>query len=170
MPIPLPIETERLLLRAFDPSADVEDIARVYRDPDVMRLVPGGPLADLGAVRAMLGRYASEQAERGFTFWAVVEQSTERVIGDAGFGVFEGTGELEVGYTLVRDRWGLGYATEAATACLEAGFAHLDPPRIIAVIDEENAPSMRVAERIGMALAERIDAFGRPHVVYEALR
>ncbi|TML62429.1 MAG: GNAT family N-acetyltransferase [Actinobacteria bacterium] len=84
----------------------------------------------------------------------------------AGFGVFRQTGDVELGYTLRRDRWGRGYATEAAQACLEAGLARLDVARIVAVVDEENLRSSRVAERLGMAVVDTVDVHGRPHSLF----
>jgi ribosomal-protein-alanine N-acetyltransferase len=165
--IPLPIETERLILRPFAPERDAEQMLEVYGDPAVMRYIPEDVYRSLAAVRATLERYAREQESRGFSFWAVVERSGGRVIGDAGFGVFEQTGDVELGYTFKRDRWGRGYATEAARACLDAALAHLDVARIIAVVDEKNQRSSRVAERIGMALAETVELHGRPHRLFE---
>jgi [ribosomal protein S5]-alanine N-acetyltransferase len=170
MAIPLPIETERLILRAFEPESDAEQMLEVYGDPTVMRYIPEDVYRSLAAVRATLERYAREQESRGFSFWAVVERSGGCVIGDAGFGVFEQTGDVELGYTLRRDRWGRGYAPEAARACLDAGLAHLDVARIVAVVDAENARSSRVAERIGMAVAETVELRSRPHRLYELRR
>jgi [ribosomal protein S5]-alanine N-acetyltransferase len=164
--IPLPIETERLLIRPFAPDTDAAAMTAVYCDAEVMRYVAGGALADEDEVRAMLDGYVRAQAERGFSSWAVVDRESGRVVGDAGFGFFEPTGEVELGYTLARASWGRGYATEAASACLAAGLAHLGVGRIIAVVDEENEASLRVAERIGMRRVERIEANGRPHVVF----
>ena len=170
MAIPLPIETERLVLRVFDLATDPEPMRAVYGEPEVMRFIPGGAVADLESVAAMLEGYVTAQAQRGFSSWAVVERATGRVIGDAGLGVFAGTGDVELGYTLARDRWGRGFATEAAAACLAAGLAHLDVPRLVAVVDVENAASLRVAERIGMARVETIAAFGRPHALFAVTR
>ena len=92
------------------------------------------------------------------------------MIGDAGFGILEQTGDVELGYTLARAYWGRGYATEAAAACLEAGLAHIAAPRIVAVVDEDNEASLRVAERIGMTRIGTIEAHGRPHVLFAAQR
>jgi RimJ/RimL family protein N-acetyltransferase len=166
MRIPLPIETRRLLLRAFDPAEDAQAMTAVYCDPEVMRLIPGGPLGGHSAVRAELARHTAGQLERGFAFWAIVERAGNRVIGDVGFGIFAETGDVELGYTLARDVWGHGYGTEAAEACLAAGFEHLEVTRIVAVIDEENEPSKRVAARIGMTLETRMHAHGRPHLLF----
>ena len=166
MPIPLPIETERLLIRPFAPGADAAAMADVYCDPDVMRFVPGGALPDEEAVRAALERYARAQAEHGFSSWAVVERRTGRLVGDVGFGIFGPTGDVELGYTLARDCWGRGYATEAARACLEAASAHLDARRIVAVVDVQNEASLRVPERIGMTRVGTVEAHGRPHALF----
>jgi ribosomal-protein-alanine N-acetyltransferase len=166
--VPLPIETERLTIRAFLPEADAEAMLAVYGDSEVMRFIPGGHFRGLAIVRARLETYARASSRRGFSSWAVVERESGRVIGDAGFGIFEPTGDIELGYTLARDCWGNGYATEAAGACLASGLADLRVPRIIALVDEENLASARVAERIGMTRRETIEAYRRPHVVFEA--
>jgi len=168
MSIPLPIETKRLLLRPFLPGADTEAMLAVYGNPEVMRFIPGGALAGIEAVSSMLETHARTHQDRGFSNWAVVERKTGRVIGDAGFGIFEPTGDIELGYTLARDCWGRGYATEAARACLAAGLAHLIVPRVVAVVDEANVASLRVAERIRMTRIETIEAHGRPHILFAA--
>jgi ribosomal-protein-alanine N-acetyltransferase len=168
MRVPLPIETERLTIRAFVPEADAQAMLAVYGDPEVMRFVPGGAFRGIDTMRARLQTYARASSRHGFSSWAVVERESGRVIGDAGFGLFEPTRDIELGYTLARDWWGHGYATEAAQACLDAGLTHLGVPRIIALVDEENLASLRVAERIGMTRLETIEAHYRPHVLFEA--
>lgn len=157
-------------MRCFDPDADCKSMFAVYGDPEVMRFIPGGALTDEGAVRSLLARYKEAQQRQGFSSWAVVDRGIGRVIGDAGFGIFDATGDVELGYTLARDCWGHGYATEAAGACLAAGLAELSRPRIIAVVDEENEASLGVPERIGMTRIETIQAHGRPHVLFTAAR
>jgi [ribosomal protein S5]-alanine N-acetyltransferase len=170
MRIPLPIGTERLLVRPFAPESDARAMAEIYCDPEVMRFIPGGALADEEAARSLLERYADAQARQGFSSWAVVERRTARLIGDVGLGIFEPTGDVELGYTLACDYWGLGYASEAAKACLAAALAHLDVPRIVAVVDLENEASLRVPERIGMTRTEIIEAHGRPHALFVSTR
>src|SRR5438874_9029180 len=99
MEIPLPIETERLLIRAFEPG-DADAMARVYCDPEVMRYIPGGADADLNAVHRRIATYRLQQEERGFSSWALVERASDQLIGDVGFGVLGPTGDLELGYSL----------------------------------------------------------------------
>ena len=168
MSIPLPIETERLVIRRFT-EEDVAALAELYADAEVMRYISYGVLDAAGFARVR-EKYERVEAERGFTFWAIVERSTGRFLGDVGFGVYAPTGEPELGYTIVRDAWGRGYASEAAKACLDAALEHLDAERVVALVDAENAASLRVADRIGMEREGTVDAHGRPHVLFTKAR
>jgi RimJ/RimL family protein N-acetyltransferase len=162
--IPLPIQTERLLIRAFH-SADVDAMTSVYGDPEVMRYVFLGIL-DRPRTAALLNQYRRTQGEHGFSTWAVVEKESETVIGDVGFGVYAPTGEPELGYTLATPVWGRGYGLEAARACIESAFAHLPHRRLLAKIEPENKRSLRLAEQLGMRPVETISVDGRPHVLF----
>ena len=161
----LPIVTPRLTIRPFV-AGDAGPMMAVYGHPGVMRYIPGGPLPDVDAVRAIMDEQILAQAERGYAYYAVELIADGSVIGDAGFGLFEPTGDVELGYTFARRAWGVGYATEAAAACLEAALAGLDVPRVIAVAEVENVASHRVAESIGMRRDGEIEAHGRPHVLF----
>ena len=70
MTIPLPIETERLLIRPFD-APDSDPMAEIYGDPEVMRHICLGVL-DRERTTALLEEYRSAQDERGFSTWAVL--------------------------------------------------------------------------------------------------
>ena len=81
--IAFPITTERLLLRPFT-AEDVDAILPVYGDPEVMRYVGEGSAADRPAAERMVREYIAHQERHGFSFWAVVERESGRVVGDAG--------------------------------------------------------------------------------------
>ena len=112
--VDLPLRTARLNLRAFT-LEDAPAAHAVYSDADVMSHVGDGPVTDIASTEAMLRDYIAHQASHGFSFWAVIERASGAVIGDARLYLLGGHGpEVEVGYTLGRDWWGRGYATEAA--------------------------------------------------------
>jgi RimJ/RimL family protein N-acetyltransferase len=67
----------------------------VYGDPDVMRSIPGGPLPDLEAVRAVMDEQTRRQAERGYAYYAVELVSDGSVVGDAGFGLFIAVADVD---------------------------------------------------------------------------
>lgn len=163
MTIPLPIETDRLLIRQFEP-ADVDAMVEVYGDPEVMEHVCLGVL-DRTRTATLLEEYRRAQDRRGFSTWAVVEKVSDAVVGDVGFGVHAPTGEPELGYTLGKAVWGRGYGLEAARACVAAAFAHLPQRRLVAKVEPENERSLRLAERLGMRRVETIDVGGHPHLL-----
>jgi [ribosomal protein S5]-alanine N-acetyltransferase len=164
---PLPLLTEHLELREPRMSDAPALFHDVYGDPEVMRWVAGGPLADLASTREALATFRAHQRAHGFTWWTVVERATGRVVGDAGLFSYAGTGpEVEVGYTFARDAWGKGYATEAAVASLEAAFGPLALARVLAVVRPENGASQRVLEKAGMRRDGRTDYRGAEYVRY----
>ncbi|HEX3807980.1 MAG TPA: GNAT family N-acetyltransferase, partial [Gaiellaceae bacterium] len=90
----------------------------VYSDPVVMRFISGGAI-DPSFVRVQLAKHVADNAAGDIGFYALEERTTLKLIGEVGFGVFE-TGEREIGWTLARQFWGVGYATEAVSACIAA--------------------------------------------------
>jgi RimJ/RimL family protein N-acetyltransferase len=86
---------------------------------------------------------------RGYGQWTVVERATGEVIGRVGLWYPEGWPGVELGWIVRRERWGLGFATEAAHAALEWSWAHVDADHIISIIQPDNHRSIRVAEKIG---------------------
>jgi RimJ/RimL family protein N-acetyltransferase len=159
----LPIETERLTIRPFV-AADLDALHEVYGDAEVMRWAGGASDRD-GTERA-LRTHIERHAEDGFAFWAVVERATGALIGDAGLGRLGD--EVEIGWTLRRDRWGLGYATEAARPILTAALGPIALDHVIATIHPENAASARVADKIGLRPDGRMERDGVEQLRYVA--
>jgi RimJ/RimL family protein N-acetyltransferase len=162
--IPLPIETERLRLRAWT-REDEPILAALYGDPQVMEYISLGD----ATVPGLLERYRRDQEEHGFAFWALCTKDGD-VVGNVGFHVLGPTGGPELGWALAHGAWGLGYATEAAQACIDALFTHTAHDRIVALVDPENERSLRTAERIGMHRVEEIEHRDRRHVLLEVTR
>jgi [ribosomal protein S5]-alanine N-acetyltransferase len=145
------LETERLLLREFVPE-DVGLLSAVLSDPETMRYYPA-PL-DRTGVAEWIERNRRRYRETGHGLWALVLKSSGEVIGDCGLTrqTVDEIQEIELGYHLRRDLWGKGYASEAACACRDYGFAHLKVDQLISLVRIGNLPSRRVAEKVGMRL------------------
>jgi ribosomal-protein-alanine N-acetyltransferase len=160
------LTTSRLHLRPFT-AADHDAIHAVYADPEVMRYVGNGAHRSMADTTAALRTYADALAARGYSFVAVVERATERVVGDAGLHPLAGRGpDIELGYTLARDAWGHGYATELGRALVEYAFGVLRAPRVVAQVEPDNAASRHVLEKLGMTVRGQRTAYGRPHLLY----
>ena len=160
------LTTRRLRLRPFT-LADHDAIHAIYADPEVMRYVGAGPHATLAETAAALRTYADVLARRGYSFLAVTEREGGAILGDAGLHPFGGSGpDVELGYTLARDAWGKGYATEAAEALVAHAFTTLGLARVVAQVEPANAASRHVLEKLGMRAEGQRLAYGRPHVLY----
>jgi ribosomal-protein-alanine N-acetyltransferase len=148
--MPLPLHTERLLIRRNVPE-DVDAAVAIYGDAEVKRFLSNARPDSYEQIRKRILGRAEFEERFGVTIWAVVLKSSGEMIGSCGLFPIEGKGPgIEIAYHFRRDVWGRGYATEAARAVLRYGFDELKLPRIIALVDEENAASMRVAEKVGM--------------------
>ena len=162
-------ETSRLVLREFVPE-DADAQARVICDRETMRFYP---LAfDRSDADEWIARNRRRYEELGHGLWAMDFKPSGEMIGDCGITVQEvdGEGMLEIGYHLRRDLWGQGLATEAARACRDYGFRHLNAPFLIALIRAENVPSWRVAERNGMSIWKETTHANLRHHVYRITR
>lgn len=142
------LRTARLVMRAPE-SRDLADLVR---------------LADNRAVAAMLARMPHPYGEaEGRAFietiapaangrvFAVTLAGTGRFIGCAGI---EGNGDTgELGYWLGEPHWGKGYATEAAQALVDFGFASLGLARVDAWVRLSNRASRQVLHKCGFQYA-----------------
>lgn len=161
------LETERLLLRRLVP-ADLDALYALYRDPDVRRYFPDGTLT-LEETRAELEWFLNghpRHPELGL--WATILKETGQFIGRCGLlpWTIDGQFEVEIAYMLDKEYWGQGLATEAARGIAKYAHETLGLTRLICLIDHDNAASIRVAEKTGMAYEkEGVDDQG-PYVLY----
>lgn len=146
-----PIRTARLLLRPISP-ADAEAMHAYKSDPDAVRYVPYAPLTLADVERRIATTWSNTRfAQEGDAVSLSVEdRATGALLGDVVlFWRSETDRAGEVGYIFDPRVAGRGYATEAVDALLALGFDGLGLHRIVARIDERNASSARVAERLG---------------------
>jgi RimJ/RimL family protein N-acetyltransferase len=164
--MPLPITTERLLIRS--PSLDdVDAFHRIMTDERVTEFLPVDPNASIQASRDRAEARIQHEIVNGFTIWTVIERASGEIAGACGFFLVEGRGpEIELAYHFAADHWDKGYATEAAAACLRFGFRELELDRIIAMALPDNFASRRVLEKVGMTFERKAEYYGREMVVY----
>ena len=126
----------------------------MWGDPNVVRFIGGKPFSEQQTWLKLLA-YAGHWALMGFGYWAVEEKESSRFIGELGFADFKRElepsikGTPELGWVLVSDARGKGYATEALRAAVKWGDEHLESRRTVCLIDPGNLPSIRVAEKCG---------------------
>ena len=163
------IETDRLVLREFI-HEDLGALSGVLCDRETMRFYP--MTFDESAAKEWIARNQRRYARQGHGLWAMDLKSTGEMIGDCGITLQDVDGEslLEIGYHLRRDIWGQGFATEAARACRDYGFAKLHAEFLVSLVRPENVRSCRVAERNGMKGWKETTHAGLLHRVYRVLK
>ncbi|WP_278550565.1 GNAT family N-acetyltransferase [Cloacibacillus evryensis] len=163
------IETERLIMREIT-EADFEAASRILGDAGVMYAWEHGFSEE--EVRRWIGECIRRYKDDGFSYLAAVEKTSGEIIGFIGplVETIEGCRHFGVAYILMKERWGMGYATEGARASLACAFERLGAERVIAVIRPENSASRGVAKRLGMEIEGRFIRHYRgkemPHLIY----
>lgn len=158
------LSTPRLRLRPHGPE-DVTFMIELNSDPEVVRYTCDGPVdAEQAAmiVASLDRQYREEKIGR----FIVLEMEGGRKIGWCGLKRME-SGEIDLGYRFLRSRWGRGYATEAAAACLEYGFKTLGFRRIEARVAPENAASLNVVRKLGMRPCGTARENGKDWLLFE---
>jgi RimJ/RimL family protein N-acetyltransferase len=166
--VPLPLRTERLVIRPYRDD-DASGLHEVFGSPEVMRWTPSPPSKDVAETAQRLARAMAFTARQppGMGLWALELGESGEFLGQVGLFPVEGKGpEVEVAYELAPRAWGHGYATEAARALVDYGFAELSLRRIVALILPDNARSRNVASKCGMTLAGPGSFYGLDLLVY----
>jgi RimJ/RimL family protein N-acetyltransferase len=174
------IETERLVLRPPEPR-DVDAVARYIADPEVVRFLSGTTGTREAATERVEQWRAAWDAD-AFGIFSAELRDTGEWVGRIGLLAWDPLGwehgtraaigehaEIELGWTLDRDAWDHGYATEAAIAVRDWALREIRPRRLISLIHPDNARSLRVAERIGERHVENVLVEGSIEVELWAL-
>ncbi|HKU67357.1 MAG TPA: GNAT family N-acetyltransferase [Candidatus Baltobacteraceae bacterium] len=154
------IETERLRLRSHR-REDFADCAAMWADPLVVRYIGGKPSTPQQTWSRLLA-YLGHWRAMGYGYWAIDEKSTGKFVGEIGFADFKREiapsmqNVPELGFALVSDAHGKGYGTQAVRAVLEWGDANLPSRRTVCLVNEDNAASLRIVQKAGYTIFERV--------------
>jgi RimJ/RimL family protein N-acetyltransferase len=143
------MNTQRLLLRQFTLD-DAGFILRLLNDPSFVRHIADKGVRDLEGARGYLREGPVASYERhGFGLWRVSLASTDTAIGMAGLIKRDYLDDMDIGYAFLPEYGGVGYALEAASAVMHHARHVLDARRILAIVSESNARSIRLLEKLG---------------------
>jgi RimJ/RimL family protein N-acetyltransferase len=151
-------------------AEDLDALAPIFADEEMMEHYPH-PFSREES-KFWIERNQRRYSEEGYGLWASELRTTGELIGDCGLvtqHLPEGD-EVEVGWHTKRELWGQGYATEAAREVIRYAFEDLGLRRLISLILDDNVPSRRIAEKLGMHVERRTDHRGLNHLVYRLFR
>lgn len=150
------LSTERLDLTACTPAIVMADLERdratlaELLDARVPEQWPPDLWSE-GALRHLLGWMATDPGATGWGAWYAVRRDDALLVGAVGLKGRPKDGTAEIGYTLVAEAQGRGYATEAARALVDFAFSHAEVRRVCAQTLPHHTPSIRVMERLGFS-------------------
>jgi RimJ/RimL family protein N-acetyltransferase len=146
-------EVPALLLRRPE-AADLQALYEIHADPRTNRFNPHGPMASLQAAQQLLDGLLAHWAANGFGYWVVaLPEAPARVVGVGGLieKQVPGYRGLNLYYRFRPETWGRGLATALGREAI--AFAHTQLKRrdeVFARVRPDNAPSIRVLQRLGM--------------------
>ncbi len=158
------LATPRLSFREWRES-DFDAVAQFFADPIAVQYLGGQKSAEESW--RLIAAYVGHYQFRSYSYLAVEEKSSHQLIGSVGLWNSNPWPELELGYWLFPIYRGKGYAYEAAKAAKDFAFTQLRAETLVSYIDEENIPSIKLAQKLGGKREKEIPLldFG-PHQVY----
>ncbi len=166
------IETARLWLRSYTLD-DLDELAVILSNPEVMRYSPRGPIAKekvKAVTQEILEYFINHWQQHSFGVWAVVEKTTCKLLGHCGLNFLPNSSEVEVLYRLEQAYWNQGIATEATKASLRYGFESVKLEHIVAITVPEHKASQRVMEKAGLKYEKNAHFYNLDVVYYTIAR
>jgi [ribosomal protein S5]-alanine N-acetyltransferase len=161
------LRTDRLVFRPHE-AGDEGAFVAMHTDPEVRRYVGGRPWS-LDEAQSRFRRGYLGRENGGFGLWATILEEEGTYVGMCG--LIGNEADSHLGYYLARPYWGRRLASEAASAFVDLGFNELRLHRIRADVDQKNAASIRILEKLEFQLVEH-EALESGRVIshYEILR
>jgi len=151
-PAPYRIETERLVIRCYDP-ADAP-LLKDAVDTSLDHLRPFSAWVDdepqpVEQKVELLKRFRTAFDSAEAFVYGIFDRDERRQLGGAGLHPRIGPGGLEIGYFVRASATRQGIATEAAAALTRVGFEVCDADRIEIRIDPQNVKSFGIPQKLG---------------------
>ncbi|WP_436515747.1 GNAT family N-acetyltransferase [Ekhidna sp. To15] len=143
------METERLHLRLIQPD-DADFLHQLMDNAKWHEMIGDrGVYSRSDALKYMEERMDPDLKKKGFVNHVMIEKATGELVGTCSLHDREGVDGIDIGYALLPQFEGKGYATEGAKAMVELSFNHYELDRVSAITTTENVGSCRVLERLG---------------------
>lgn len=167
------IQSERLNFRKIEDS-DFEHMAKIMRDEGVQKIWEHY-FSD-GDIKEWIDRRKKGYENNGIDYLLAIDKLSHEVVGQIGLlkENIDGEEVWGIGYILMSEYYGNGYATEGAKAMADYAFSVLKVHKIICDIRPMNKSSIAVAKRIGMVetgvFVKNYRGIQMPHLIFELNR
>lgn len=162
------LDTERLSLREFTPQ-DAPFLLRLVNEPGWLRNIndPGVRTVE-DALTWAEGRLFKAYRELGHGFWALERRVDGELVGMCGLFKRPALPEPDLGYALLAEHEGHGYALEAARGCVAHAKAALGWTTLMAITAVDNPGSTRLLQKLGFVeqAQELLEGYNEPSRVF----
>jgi RimJ/RimL family protein N-acetyltransferase len=152
------VESPRLFVRPWRPEDRPVFMERFVLDTDMMLYINHGRPWDTPKVDAYFERQRKFLIACSCCVGAVVLKANNTVVGGAGIQPQDLSGDFEFAWSIWKEHWGKGLATEAAAALKDHAFRAMRLSRIVAIADVPNEASIRIMQKIGMRYDSNVNA------------
>jgi ribosomal-protein-alanine N-acetyltransferase len=148
-------QTDGLYIRHYVPD-DFENFFRLNGDPEIMRYIrPAQPREQsLVFFREIIARYKEQP---GLGRWGMFNHTDHTFIGSFAVIPVQNSDKLQLGYSLLKENWGKGYASEAVAGGIRYMFDVLELTEIAGITFPENTASQKVLLRSGFVFNRKIE-------------
>jgi len=149
------VETERLILREVL-LTDVDGMFELDSNPIVHKYMGTKPIKAIGEALKSINYIRQQYQDNNIGRWAVIEKSSGDFIGWSGLKLnteepMNGcTNFYDIGFRLIPQYWGKGYATESALAAMDYAFNNMNLDMVCGLADVNNAASNAILKKIGL--------------------
>lgn len=143
-------ETERLILRPMA-AEDAEFILTLYNSPKFIQYIGDRYIRTVADAENYIERRFLPQFEKlGFGNYLILTKEGNQKIG--GVGIFErdGLDVMDIGFSLLEEFEGKGYAYEAALKIKSVGMNDFGLKKLSAITTKDNASSQKLIEKLGL--------------------
>ena len=160
------IDTDRLTLRHLDAEQDAEFVLRLLNEPSFLRHIGDRGVRTLDDARAYVANGpAASYARHGFGLYLAARRDDGAKVGICGLVKRDALDDVDIGFSLLPEHWGRGYAIEAAAAVMEHARRDCGLARLAGVVNPDNAASIRVLTKLGMTFERPVRlADGAPEI------
>jgi len=145
------VETERLILRRLH-ADDAPFILTLVNDPGWLRYIGDKNVHSLDDARRYLEEGPLDMYRRlGFGLYGIELKQDGSLVGLCGLLKRDMLDDVDLGFALLPEHRGWGYAAEAAAAVLAQARAAHGTKRVLAIATPDNRDSARLLERLGFA-------------------
>lgn len=160
-------ESERLYIRPISIN-DLTSWQEFTSSNKALQYFPEEFKTNPNAANEWIEKQLKRYRDKTFGLLSLIEKSSGEYVGQCGLlmrSEFE-PNMLEIGYSLLPNHWGNGYATEAAQFFRDYAFENGLMDEIISLINPLNLPSQKVALNNGMKHVENVDFYNMEHMLF----